>query len=81
MSTPDFMVGRYFTFTWEEEQEIQKLLRSAQRALWLRNEGYRAHVVGALTHVNRIIHSAVNRSHGVEVHPGPRPHVPDPFAD
>jgi hypothetical protein len=63
---PTVMVGKPFTFTAEEEQEITVLLRQAQRALWIRNDGYRATVVQTVTRVNRVIQKAINRGHGID---------------
>lgn len=60
-----FLVGKTFTFTSDEENEIAMRLREAQRALWIRNDGYRSHVIGCITRVNRIIAGALNRAHGL----------------
>ena len=80
---PEIHVGRTFTFTAEEEGEIASLLRTAQRALWIRQDGYRHTTVDAITRVNRIIHGALNRSHGIT--PGimapPLPLVPPGLVD
>jgi len=66
MSEPRFQVGKPFTFTDDEEQEIAMLLRQAQRALWTRTAGYRGATIDCVTRVNRIIHRALGRSHGAE---------------
>lgn len=86
MTTPaQYQVGRPFSFTEEEEQEIAMLLRQAQRALWVRTAGYRGAVIDCVTRVNRIIHGAMNRSHGVQDGSGilqaPLPVIRPPFAD
>lgn len=82
MSRPTIQVGKPFTFTPAEEGEITTLLRQAQRALWIRNDGYRVFVCGAVTRINRIISGALNRSHGVESDAPPQiPQVPPTVAD
>lgn len=80
---PQFMVGHTFTFTSAEEDEIASLLRRAQRALWTQGDGYRRVTIECVTAVNRIIHGALNRAHGVEsgILAPPMPVIPPTFVD